>query len=116
MRGPFTPGAKVIHRSHQSLPEVMLPDAVHDDPRQKRAGAMLDIRHPLRQRTPLLGRIGTPLLSPGHRPIVRGAFASAEHAQESQLKWLGLDTKVASAQEPRWARFGTKIGEGQRGG
>ena len=42
--------AEVIDRRDDALPEMLLPDAVHDHPREQVSGSALGVRHPVPER------------------------------------------------------------------
>src|SRR5262245_54905043 len=112
----IAPRAEIVDGANQPFAEVMLPDAVHDDPRDERTGAMIDIGHPLDQGAPLLRGIWTAAVGACPSPIVRWRFAANERGQESQLDWLALRAEVATGEQECLARFRAEIGKGERRG
>ncbi len=69
----IAPRAEIVDGANESLAEMMLPHSVHDHARQKRAGAVLGVGHPLGHSAPLLSRIGTAALG-ARRTNNRRAF------------------------------------------
>src|SRR5260221_3528670 len=92
----------------------MLPKAIHDHPRDERAGAVLDVRHPFRHGPPLLSRVGPAAFGARGRPIVLGRFASGERSQETQLDRLSLRMEIAPCQPKGFAWFRAEISAAQR--
>src|SRR5206468_2726000 len=110
------PRAEIVDGAHQTLPEVMLPDAIHDHTRDQRAGAVLDVRHPFRQGAPLLRGIASAALSARGCPIIPGRFAPREHGEKTQLDRFALRTEITAGQQECLARYGAEIRESQRRG
>src|SRR5256885_15476438 len=107
---------EIVDRANQALPEVMLPDAVHDHARDQRARAVLEVRHPFRQRAPLLGGIGPAAFSARGCPVIRGRFASDKRSEKPQLHRLALRAGITAREQKGLSRLRAGVGERERGG
>src|SRR5262245_55350097 len=99
MRGWVTARSEVVDRANKSLPEVMLPNAIHDHPRDENACAVINVRHPFRQCPPLLRGISLAAFGARHGPVIRGRLAPGEHAQEAQLHQFAPGTEIFASQQ-----------------
>src|SRR6185503_7304259 len=109
MRRRIAARAEIVHRAHQSLTEVMLPNAIHDYTREQRTGAVLGVGHPFRHSTSLLRGIGPEALRARPGPIVRGCFASHERSQETNLDRFAFCAEITTSQQKGFARLGAKV-------
>ena len=71
MRRRLASGAEVADRAHQSLSEMVLPDAIDHHPRQQRPRALVDVGDPFGQGATLLGAVVAEPGLAGGVPVVR---------------------------------------------
>src|SRR4026208_1087236 len=102
MRGRITARAEIVDRANQSLPKVMLPDAVYHHACDERAGAVIGVHHPFREGTTLLGGIVAATVSARGDPIILRGLASREHGQETEFHRLALRAKITASEQERF--------------
>src|ERR1043166_1157839 len=95
MRWRIASRAEIIDGAHESLTEVMLPDAIYDYPCDERTSAVIEVRHPFCEGAALLAGIITAAGRAGRVPIIRRRFAARERSEKTQFHWLALCAGIA---------------------
>src|ERR1043166_3363929 len=111
MRWRIASRAEIIDGAHESLTEVMLPDAIYDYPCDERTSAVIEVRHPFREGAALLSGIITAAGRAGRGPVIRRCFAARERSEKAQLHWLALRAEIAAGQQEILGWLRAVIGE-----
>src|SRR5262245_5669130 len=110
----LTAHAEIADRAHQPFSKVMLPHSIYDHTCYQRAGTVLDVREPGRQRLALIGRIGALLVAARVVPVVDGCTVMRKDIEKPEFDRVRTVIEITSTKEPRHTRRAAEVTKHQR--